>query len=405
MSLLDRIAEATGISTPSAGGMQPGGNTGEGMRGPGYMVPDTRFNTLYDRISAINKEAAYRRQQENQKTDDRHSMYDSEGNKKEREMNPIESFMAGLSRFSEGAMESTGFKPEQDKNFIQGAGENPAGFAGNLVAGMTAGPVGGIAKMYEGITHKPVTEGGADNKIPDYELDDSQAAGSLIDGGIDTVGMAFGGSAKILGTAAKAISGGRIGKSMAAGWVRQAMGNAPGYVKNTAQLASDMAEEAGEEFVQSYADDARNKRLNEGSLWRAANAAGYGALGGGLMSGAGMIANEFVDSRLGNNTQPVQAQSQSPTGKWTSYDQNAFTELRDTKYDDLTSTAKDVFKEYETGPMRESASRAAGSISGCAPIDSEPHAVACSLACRLATMSQAILPANDASRSSCSSSR
>lgn len=214
------------------------------------------------------------------------------------------------------------------------------------IPGMIPGGIlEGFGKGYEAVTGNPIqeyrdTENGLE--IADYELDASQRAAAGIDAAINLVGTFTGPGGRVVGNVGKAsahrlldsslkeanklmkssgmsfdealtkvgYSGAReeagkiwaqaqhrqdLWEGMSKGMVTRALEGASGGkpLGTAVGLFADMGDEAAEEFIQSYADDVRMKNVDEGSFDRALTGAAWGALGGGLMGGAGRALGHF----------------------------------------------------------------------------------------------------------------
>lgn len=203
----------------------------------------------------------------------------------------------------------------------------------------------GAEKAYEAVTGAPVQEhrktkdGGYE--IADYTLDWNQRAASGLDAAIDIGGTFLGGSGKVLSVGGKAVGRGiarsaekkavkAFGEATTAeaqqaafkqgleGAVRgkrfqdradkiaqSVAGAGEGLLSKAGmkggkitQFGANVAEEAGEEFAQSYLEDFRNKEYDpEGSFRKATQSAAWGALGGGIMHGLGAAGNAVFHGR------------------------------------------------------------------------------------------------------------
>jgi len=237
----------------------------------------------------------------------------------------------------EQAKKDWSFNPE-NFNLSNGFGTDDLAevgkFALSLPGMIPGGLLEGAGKAYEAVTGAPVQEnrktkeGGYE--IADYTLDESQRVAAGLDAAIDIGGTFLGGSGRVVGAIGKGLAK-KAGTNMLKGIEAAAQGTAKseaaaarylsksdrlakraemlGNASNRmgeglfdksgfgkpAQLAFDIGEESGEEFVQSYADDIRNKNLNEGSLDRAMTGAAWGAFGGGLMHGMGSVLGKVVN--------------------------------------------------------------------------------------------------------------
>lgn len=221
-------------------------------------------------------------------------------------------------------------------------------FALSLPGMIPGGIFEGLSKGYEGLTGKPVRENRklADGsyEYADYDMDFSQRAADLVDAGIDIAGPFLGASGKAVSVVGKGVgraAAGRMEKAAAsaiAGDSEQAAKlaleadklrkKAERLNKFTAnmgkgvferagfkggagmQFGYNVAEEAGEEYVQSYMEDIRNKELNENSFNKALTSAAWGAAGGGMMHAGGAVLNKlahgsFDEKHAGGSTEDV----------------------------------------------------------------------------------------------------
>lgn len=223
-------------------------------------------------------------------------------------------------------------------------------FVASLPGMLVGGVLEGMGDLYEGVSGRPINEfrkaSNGGYEIPDYQLDASQRAGDLIDAGINLAGTLTGGAGRLIGGLGKAgakAAIGRAGREFAEAQARGASaaeleriagggvktlekrvndarkaqdlleglskgvvtrafeGQAGKELGTAAGIVSDMGDEAVEEFVQSYAEDIRNKTIDEGSMNRALTGAAWGAAGGGIMGGAGRALSAF--SKIGQNQQ------------------------------------------------------------------------------------------------------
>lgn len=210
-----------------------------------------------------------------------------------RQMNPFEQGLTGLSDWGEGLVGLTGF----DAN----AGFTPEN-VGRFIAGLPFQMVGGFAgapsKFYESISGQNILDRpGDDSTAYQYELTPEQRGAEFVDAILDTGGLGFGGSAKMLGTGAKLLTGGRAGERLTKGVFTAGLNPETTSAARmfAARTAEDVVEEAGEEFTQSFLDDTRWNTHDDESLQRAATGAAWGALGGGVMSAGAQGVNYLFD--------------------------------------------------------------------------------------------------------------
>ncbi len=235
---------------------------------------------------------------------------------------------------------------EQGRNFI-------ASLPGMMVGGILEG----AGDLYEGLTGRPINEyrnGSGGYEIPEYTLDASQRAADLLDAGINLAGTFTGGAGRVIGgfgkTAAKGVLRAQghmdditraylrgektlaetkaaaeaakvdISKGLAdiekakhrqdlidgmsKGIVTRAVSHGGHDELGTfAGLLADAGDEAVEEFVQSYAEDVRNKNIDEGSFERALTGAAWGAAGGLFMGAGGRIMSGLSDIKTKADTE------------------------------------------------------------------------------------------------------
>lgn len=268
-----------------------GGSIYEG--GPGNYAANAggraaNFDELYKQIRDKNEQAS------------------QEAEKKERrELQGADALMASLSNMGDAIQNFGGFNERFSEKVEQGGlGTDPAGTLLNFVPTLPLGIVGGyprgIASGYEAVTGHAVRDADMDTMtMSNQDLDPMQRAGSAVNAGIELAGPLMGGSGRLLGGVGNVARKASEKADDVLGKVMPAEGrgllhrigkeSGLGEVASTAgQLAFDVGEEAGEEFVQSYADDFRFQSLDDSSFSRALEGAGWGALGGGIMSGAGL---------------------------------------------------------------------------------------------------------------------
>lgn len=282
----------------------PGGPSSNGGSiydgGPGSYASNAggrsaNFDELYKQIRDRNEQASSNAK-ENEK----------------RDLSGIDYAMAGLSSMGDAIQNFGGFNDAFSKKVEDGGlATDPVGtllnFAPTLPLGIVGGYPRGIASGYEAVTGHAVRDADMDNmKMSNQDLDPMQRAGSLVNAGIELAGPLVGGSGRMLGGVgnlarrASDKADDLLGKVMPAegrGLLhRIGKEEGMGELASTAgQFAFDVAEEAGEEFVQSYADDFRFQKIGDDSFSRALEQAGWGALGGGMMSGAGIAMSKAAE--------------------------------------------------------------------------------------------------------------
>lgn len=225
------------------------------------------------------------------------------------EQNPVDSFFHSLYQFGSGLAQG----PE-DVRKLAGA-DDPVSQGLSFVASLPLGTFGampqGLAQGYEFAFGRGVAD---DDELVQH-LDANQRAASLVNAGINLAGPWFGGSGSMLRGGYRAL---RAGIGSLTGEVAESAGKKAAQEVAEAgargvfrTIAGETVEEAGEEFVQSLADDARNQTTDEGSFGRAVQSAAMGALGGGIMSGAGYGLNRLAAHMTGQSadtkTKPEQA--------------------------------------------------------------------------------------------------
>lgn len=245
-----------------------------------------------------------------------------------REMTGTERLFASLANLGQSMAGSTGFGEYYQKNGGLKSLATPEGavrFAMNLPAGMASALPSGVANLYAAGTGANVTYGAdlANNQISSKELDAGQRVASGVTGLIDTAGLAFGGSGSLLnefGRAWKAGRGIEAAKNTGAGLnilrgTGSSMANR-GVMTTGQAFAFDVAEEAGEEFVQSLSEDVIQEQLDNGSLGRALEGGFMGALGGGIMSGAALGMRSLTNESIEKATPPTQTPTDKNNFKW-----------------------------------------------------------------------------------------
>lgn len=266
-----------------------------------------------------------------------------------RQLNPLERGIGWLGNdFSEATQNVV---PYDQENMFRSPGDffaNLPGFVGSLPFQMVAGASQAPANAYEFITRKPILDNPytpekevdvAAGVASDEDLTFPQAAASGLNAVINTVGLGMGGSGRLIGGAVNAATRGAKAANMATGMFGRAMSSPAGRIAG--QTAFDVAEEAGEEFVQSYLDDTRYDNLGEDSFDRALQASALGGLGGGVMSLGGRGLRHLAGKRMNRvnlSTQNVEEQTQVQDRDLDDIDY--FTEIKRSggTLDDMTQT-------------------------------------------------------------------
>lgn len=207
-----------------------------------------------------------------------------------REANDTERMFARLGQVGETLADPLGFgQARQDYGAFDP--RTWGAFIPSLPGGIASAPFSAASKGYEAATGTNVESLDWDKgTISNEKLDSNQRAAVGADAAIDLVGTAMGGSGRLLsaGINAGRMAAGRGAEQIGKGYIARMGGKAGG------QLAFDIAEEGGEEFVQSYLGDIRHEQLDEGSFGRALEGAAWGAAGGALMSGGGIALNKAM---------------------------------------------------------------------------------------------------------------
>lgn len=265
-------------------GYNPGPFRGGYSRVGGQFGPDTEaigrsgrktFNQLYSEIADKSDRQSRDRRQEKEKAD------------------AADRLFGALNDIGEGIAENTGIRRMMESDDpIQKAG----GFLFNIPVGSVSAPISGAAELYEAVRGRGATDI-QDDKVDN--LDWNQRAAQGVNALIDVAEPFFGAESKLIGGASRlgkrglAAAAKSLGSDMFAETAEKAASKAAKDAgKNIAlEIGKDALGEGAEEFVQSLASDVRDKQTDEGSLGRAFEAAGYGALAGGIASGAGQGLN------------------------------------------------------------------------------------------------------------------
>lgn len=219
--------------------------------------------------------------------------------------------MGGAQDYFQKQVEAGGFT----KDPIQGA-KTFLGLAAMLPGGMAGGPIEGIGQLYEGATARDAQSVDEDGMMSAKKLTPEQQAWSLVNAGINLGGLPVGATAR---------AGGVIGKGVAKGLMKTGNETAEKVAKNiekfmpnegkgmvskgledsgfgkaaqvVGQTAFDAAEEGVEEFVQTFAEHGREGDEFTSDTWNEAfSSAGYGALGGAMMSAGSQGINSAMGS-------------------------------------------------------------------------------------------------------------
>ena len=235
-----------------------------------------------------------------------------------REMTGGERIFAGLADIGNALSDSQGFSNYYENNGRLASLLTPEGFARfalNLPAGMAGALPTGVANLYAAGTGSDVVYGSdlANNMIREEKLDAGQRLASAITGGIDTFGLAVGGSGSAINEIGRAVKAGRgIEAAAKTGSGARMFGLTGSSFANRGVMtpgqafAFDVAEEAGEEAVQSLSEDVIQKQLDDGSLGRAFEGAVMGATGGAMMSAPAHLMRSMTNEQIEkSNTAPA----------------------------------------------------------------------------------------------------
>lgn len=244
--------------------------------------------------------------------------------------------------------------------------EGLARFAINLPMGMASAIPTGISNLYAGITGSDTTYGALPQQgmIREEKLDPGQRAASITTGLVDTLGLLFGGSGSLIGETSRAITAGKGGiqalekaEQMNKGFLNGAAWANRGKLTPSQAIAFDVAEEAGEEGVQSFSEDVIQKQLNEGTPGRVFEGAFMGALGGGMMSGAAMAMRSLTNEQIDKGLQMPDVQTgqqDSSANPWAWLDKPANIQLAN-GIENTTKTAQEQSEEIrlqqQVGPQ------------------------------------------------------
>ena len=234
------------------------------------------------------------------------------------QMNSVDWLFSQAGQAADALADWSGFQESRENGdpFAVQAGRFIAGLPGQILAA----PFSAAQNFYEAWTGRNIQEADREARTLGDELDTNQRAASGLQGAIDIAGTLVGGSGRAIGGIANLgrAAAGRGGKQVMQGWVQKAGGSALG------QAASDVTEEAAEEAASSLISDVRFEQFGEGSAQRALEAAGWGAFGGGVMSGAGLAMNKVADS-WGPGSADSDVDENAPSGD---PQENAFRNIR-----------------------------------------------------------------------------
>lgn len=316
--------------------------------GGGYQ-PDIANNGFdwQNFVNQYNQVQQANQQQQQQSMFSQSQDQNRQDNRGYRKMNDVDRFLGGLNQATEwlsnAASEATGlgkFNPEEGFT-----APNIARFVvnlpGQLVSSITDLPV----HIAEAATGTPFTEADMENDtIPEYQMDTNQRLASAGYAGLDVLGFipGLGPEARAAGLAAKGIGAGakaagkvagregleafgaaaaRGGTAASRGFVKEggalesaAIGagfgkagvNAARVGDSAIDIAASSAFEGAQEAGQTLLEDVRYNQFDDKSWERAAQGAAWGALGGGIVSGASNIANGLKTQATDPTREPQQ---------------------------------------------------------------------------------------------------
>ena len=205
----------------------------------------------------------------------------------QRAVKPVNDVLSGYEKWVDSSDNKEGFQWNDPMDYAR--------FVAKLPSGMASGLINAPSKIGAAMGGYRVKDDGNVEK-----LSDEQRTATLLDGTIDVGGLAFGGSGTLLKS---------LGKQSA----KQAILN------TVKEIAKDSAKEGLEESTQTFLGDvADNGRLDAG-IKDYGQSFALGALGGGVMSGAGKgvqagksALNNTID-RAVRNINSVQANADMPS--------------------------------------------------------------------------------------------
>lgn len=274
-----------------------------------------------------------------------------------REMTGGERIFAGLADIGNALSDSQGFSNYYENNGRLASLLTPEGFARfalNLPAGMAGALPTGVANLYAAGTGSDVVYGSdlANNMIREEKLDAGQRLASAITGGIDTFGLAVGGSGSAINEIGRAVKAGRgIEAAAKTGSGARALNLTGSSFANRGVMtpgqafAFDVAEEAGEEAVQSLSEDVIQKQLDDGSLGRAFEGAVMGGLGGGMMSGGALAMRNLTNSDIDKAATPPNNKYESGLDAFSLGDELVSVNNRDGFHNYTANAAESKLKE------------------------------------------------------------
>ena len=213
----------------------------------------------------------------------------------QRAVKPVNDVLSGYEKWVDSSDNKEGFQWNDPMDYAR--------FVAKLPSGMAGGLANAPSKIGAAMSGYRVKDDGSVEK-----LSDEQRTATLLDGAIDVGGLAFGGSGTLLKSFGK-----QSAKQAADRTAKQAILN------TVKEIAKDGAKEGLEESTQTFLSDvADNGRLDAG-IKDYGQAFALGALGGGVMSGAGKgvqagksALNNAID-RAVRNINSVQANADIPS--------------------------------------------------------------------------------------------
>ena len=213
----------------------------------------------------------------------------------QRAIKPINDALSGYEKRIDSGDSKEGFQWNDPMDYAR--------FVAKLPSGMASGLINAPSKIGAAMSGHRVKDDGNVEK-----LSDEQRTATLLDGTIDVGGLAFGGSGTLLKSLGK-----QSAKQAADRTAKQAILN------TVKEIAKDGAKEGLEESTQTFLGDvADNGRLDAG-IKDYGQSFALGALGGGVMSGAGKgvqagksALNNTID-RAVRNINSVQANADMPS--------------------------------------------------------------------------------------------
>ena len=213
----------------------------------------------------------------------------------QRAVKPVNDVLSGYEKWVDSSDNKEGFQWNDPMDYAR--------FVAKLPSGMASGLINAPSKIGAAMGGYRVKDDGNVEK-----LSDEQRTATLLDGTIDVGGLAFGGSGTLLKSLGK-----QSAKQAADRTAKQAILN------TVKEIAKDGAKEGLEESTQTFLGDvADNGRLDAG-IKDYGQSFALGALGGGVMSGAGKgvqagksALNNTID-RAVRNINSVQANADMPS--------------------------------------------------------------------------------------------